>query len=866
MTSTLERPRIELQLGGGVPNGGVPARRAVVRWAWRLFRREWRQQLLVLALVAVALAGLVVGSATAADSPAPKDSGFGTARFSATLKGNPATVLSQLHVLQQQAGTVDLIEDDTLAFPGTVDTFNLQSQNPQGPYGQAMLSLLTGRYPTLPGEVAVTSGVASAFKLHVGSTWHEANTTYHVVGTVQNPQSLLDEFALVAPGQVPLNTSTQITALFDGSDGAVKGFHFPIRSEADAGNGNAFNPETISLALATIGMLLIGLVAVGGFTVLAQRRLRSIGMLEALGATDRHIRLVVRANGLVVGFVGSVLGLLLGLGLWLAYRPHLEASSHHVIGMFQLPWVVLGVAVLLAIVTTFAAASRPARTITRVPIVTALSGRPAPPKKVHRGAIPGGIALFIAVLLLGAAGSDSNGGGALPLVVGLVTLIVGIVLLAPIFVSSLGIVARRAPVSMRLALRDLARYQARSGSAMAAISLGVFIAALVCVIASARYSNVLDYAGPNLTNSQLVVDAPGGPDGGPGSVNIDPGKGDSRPGPSTQSAIAQPTTPQADADAVAIAKSLGSHTVVALDSSPANLQRGLVQNNNFQGALYVETPSLLRAFGITSSEINPNADILSSRPGLDTESDMQLVYGDYGGKYGGGFVGPNGANNGATSPCPKSDCVQNPVIQYLPQLPTGTTAPNTLITQHAIRRLHLGSNQNSPYGWLIPTSGPLTAAQISETRATAAADGLTIETRNDQPTSSEVINWATVAGLLLALGILAMTIGLIRAETASDLRTLAATGASSRTRRNVTAATAGALGLLGAMVGTGAAYLAAAAYFRSGKFGQGVISNLSHVPALNLFAILVAMPLVAAACGWLLAGRQPPLVSRQPIE
>ena len=28
-------------------NGGVAARRAVVRWAWRLFRREWRQQLLV---------------------------------------------------------------------------------------------------------------------------------------------------------------------------------------------------------------------------------------------------------------------------------------------------------------------------------------------------------------------------------------------------------------------------------------------------------------------------------------------------------------------------------------------------------------------------------------------------------------------------------------------------------------------------------------------------------------------------------------------------------------------------------------------------------------------------------------------------
>jgi hypothetical protein len=37
--------------------GGIVARRAVVRWGWRLFRREWRQQLLVLSLLTVAVAG-----------------------------------------------------------------------------------------------------------------------------------------------------------------------------------------------------------------------------------------------------------------------------------------------------------------------------------------------------------------------------------------------------------------------------------------------------------------------------------------------------------------------------------------------------------------------------------------------------------------------------------------------------------------------------------------------------------------------------------------------------------------------------------------------------------------------------------------
>ena len=57
-----------------------------------------------------------------------------------------------------------------------------------------------------------------------------------------------------------------------------------------------------------------------------------------------------------------------------------------------------------------------------------------------------------------------------------------------------------------------------------------------------------------------------------------------------------------------------------------------------------------------------------------------------------------------------------------------------------------------------------------------------------------------------------MTVGLIRGETAGDLRTLAATGASSATRRTLNATSAGALALLGGILGTAAAYLALIAW------------------------------------------------------
>jgi putative ABC transport system permease protein len=119
-------------------------------------------------------------------------------------------------------------------------------------------------------------------------------------------------------------------------------------------------------------------------------------------------------------------------------------------------------------------------------------------------------------------------------------------------------------------------------------------------------------------------------------------------------------------------------------------------------------------------------------------------------------------------------------------------------------------------------------------------------------------------GVLLALGILAMTIGLIRTETAGDLRILLASGASSRTRRNLTAATAGALALIGAIVGTAAAYLAMIGFSRTSALDG--ISSLASVPLANLVLILVAMPVVAALIGWISAWRDPKGLSRSVVQ
>lgn len=827
-TALHERPA-----AAGTPNGGVPARRAVIRWAWRMFRREWRQQLLILALIVVAVAATVLGAGVATNTPPPAGTGFGTAGDLATFPGHGPHLAAQIAALQHRFGRVDVIENQTIAIPGSISTYDLRAQNPRGPFGQPMLSLVSGHYPASPGQVAVTDGVASAFNLKVGGVWNQGGQARRVVGIVQNPQSLLDEFALVVPGQV--SAPTQVTVLFDAPGASPASLGPNVETPVSASSGNALNPDTIVLGLATVAMLLIALVAVGGFTVLAQRRMRSLGTLSSLGATDRHLRLVVRANGIAVGVSGTLIGATAGLAAWLAYRPRLESSAHHEIGAFALPWTVIAGAMVLAVLATFFAASRPARSITRVPIVTALSGRPAPPKQVHRSAVPGVVLLVIAAFLLSSAG---KGNGAGPeLVLGLVTLVVAVILLSPLCLAVLARFGRRAPIAVRLTLRDLNRYRARSGPALAAISLGVLIAVLVCILSAARFGNVLDYAGPNLASNQVIVYTPSG-----------------QPGPEYGGDVTGSKLRPMAAAARGIAAGLGFRDIIALNSTSASLQHAAA-GRSWSGPVYVATPQLLRAFGINASQVGPAADILTMRPGLSGLSRMQLVYGSYFGANGGGP--PPGVPG--TFPCPKSDCLAGPVIQEISGLPSGTSAPNTVITEHAISQLGL---HVTTAGWLIQTPHPPTAAQITNARLTAAAAGLIIETKSSAPSSSEIINLATAFGILLALGILAMTVGLIRSETASDLRTLAATGASSSTRRTLTAATAGALGLLGAVLGTVAAYIGAIAYSWDNPLDG--LSGLSSVPTENLLIILVGMPLIAAAASWLLAGREPSGIAHQP--
>src|SRR4030095_10823288 len=118
MTTHAQRPAL-----GGPGNGGVAARRAVVRWAGRMFRREWRQQILVVTLLAVAVTAAIGRSTLVRSSGAEPDNAAecGSANSILTFDGsNPRKLQAGLDSLRRSVGTIDVIGPRSVPVPGGV--------------------------------------------------------------------------------------------------------------------------------------------------------------------------------------------------------------------------------------------------------------------------------------------------------------------------------------------------------------------------------------------------------------------------------------------------------------------------------------------------------------------------------------------------------------------------------------------------------------------------------------------------------------------------------------------------------------------------------------------------------------------------
>jgi len=805
----------------GSVSGGTAGRRVVSRWAWRLLRREWRQQILVLALLALTVGAASFGVAAAYNVASLPNPQFGSADYLLQFSGaGQKTMTAEIAAARKAFGTIQVIGRQFVSIPGSTQTVEYRTLSPDGPYSGPMLGLVQGHYPSGAGQVAVTSGVAQSLQVHIGSVLSLPGHHQRVTGIVENPSDLTDQFALVPPSGA--GPAQGITILLDASPATFSAFRDKFHGQLVWQARGASTQGAVAagtLGAVTVLMVLVSLVAGAAFAVIAARRQRQLGILAAIGATRKQLRMVMVASGALVGIAAAVTGAVIGLAAWFAVAPHLDAFAGHRIDRFAVPWDLVALGMLLAILTATGAAWWPARAVSSVPVVSALSARPLKPRPAHRTAIIGVLLIVLALACLTLANQTSG-----PLIIfGVLAMALGISFISPLSIRALTAVGRRAPVAVRLALRDLARYQTRSAAALAAISLALGIAVAI-IVSSAAATNAPN-AG-NLPDNQMLIWI-----GQPGDNQLVP--------------IRTPAELSTLAAAMhRIAGSLDGAAVIPLDmpvnpaSKPqpgsqqpvvslnAPVGRATGRNGVYHSVpLYVATPAVLHLLGINPAAIGPSINILTIQAGKDVLTTITSI-------------------TDATN------------IQRI-HVPDYSSEPTSLITVTSLHHEHWTQIQS---GWMVKSARPLQGAQIAAARDMAAKAGLVIESRNTQASLATIRTAATATGALLALSVLAMAVGLIRAEAAGDVRTLTAIGATSTTRRTLTATTAGTLALLGALLGSGAAYLALAAAHRSD------IAVLTRAPVLDLAVTIVGVPAAAVLAGWVLAGRRPPSAARQSLD
>ena len=182
--------RIDTDRPGVAPGGGAPvsARRAVWRWSWRMARRERRSQALVFGMITAAVA-LSLAAAISVFHIAPPDQALDS-RTILTVDGQPDHVERFLAEL----GDVAVIRRGRAAVTGSTARVETLSLDTEHPLTAPLLALIDGELPARPNQIALTDGSAQVLAAGVGDRLRLGGNLFDVVGLVENPTNLGEDF------------------------------------------------------------------------------------------------------------------------------------------------------------------------------------------------------------------------------------------------------------------------------------------------------------------------------------------------------------------------------------------------------------------------------------------------------------------------------------------------------------------------------------------------------------------------------------------------------------------------------------------------------------------------------------------------
>jgi putative ABC transport system permease protein len=250
------------------------------------------------------------------------------------------------------------------------------------------------------------------------------------------------------------------------------------------------------LIFGLVAMLVSALVIYNTFSILIAQRMREMALLRCVGATRRQVFGGVVVESAVVGLVGSLLGLLAGVGLGEGALVVVSRLNERVAvagPSLAVRTIVIGLAV--GIVVTVLSALLPARAATRVSPVAALRADLEP----GAGRFRLGVVRTVLAVLLGAAGLAIGGLGSLGMEKGETAMyavafaggvfFLGVIAAMPALVRPLGRVAGAVPARLggvpgRLAVANAQRAPRRTATTTIALTVGVGLMSLFAVVAA----------------------------------------------------------------------------------------------------------------------------------------------------------------------------------------------------------------------------------------------------------------------------------------------------------------------------------------------------------------------------------------------
>jgi putative ABC transport system permease protein len=284
----------------------------------------------------------------------------------------------------------------------------------------------------------------------------------------------------------------QIQPLLSGTT-QVKSAAAQANSDSKDTQGGVDAIRYILLAFAGIALFVGGFVIANTLAITVAQRMRELATLRTLGASRRQVLGSVVLEAVVIGLIGSIVGLFLGLGIAIGLKAFLQSTG------FELPgggivfsWRTILISLAAGTLIALLASLRPALRATRIePIAAVREGAVMPRSRFARYTLPASAAIGAAAIALFSYGVFAHGlemkVRLVALASGVLLLFVAVAMIASRVVRPLAFLlgapgARFGGTAGRLARQNAARNPARTASTAAAVMIGLALITFFAVI------------------------------------------------------------------------------------------------------------------------------------------------------------------------------------------------------------------------------------------------------------------------------------------------------------------------------------------------------------------------------------------------